>query len=110
MATESIRSGGLEYDAAWVRCRARTSFKPDEALILIDARDVDQPLDFFVDSSLVRPDQLPRDHDVEGAVKVILLGRENGAVVIEVLGEPLSFGPRFTVSDELLTEAPVPVS
>lgn len=77
---------------------------------MIDAKDVAQPLDFFVDSSLVRPGELPRDHSIEGAVKVILLGRENGSAVIEVLGEPLSFGPRFAVSEDLLTEGLVPAS
>jgi hypothetical protein len=110
MAAESIRSGGLEYDAAWVRCTAHASFKPDEALVLIDAQDVAEPLDFFVDSSLVHPAELPRDHAVNAEVKVIVLGRQDGSALIEVLGEPLSFGPKFAVSTDLMTEGPVPAA
>jgi hypothetical protein len=100
----SIRSGGLRYDATWVRCLVQASFKPDEAIVAVAAEDVAEPLAFFVDNALVRPADPPRDHKVDGAVKAILLGRENGSALIEVLGEPLSFGPRFTVSSDLLSE------
>lgn len=105
MDRESITSGGLEYDAVWVRCRARASFKPDEALVLIDAQDVEEPLDFYIDSSLVRPAPLSREHEVEGEVRVIMLGSENGSVLIEVPGEPLSFGPKFAISPDQLAES-----
>ena len=100
----SVRSGGLRYDATWVRCLVRASFKPDEAFVAVVAEDVAEPLPFYVDKTLVRPADLPRDRAIDGAVKAILLGRENGSALIEVLGEPLSFGPRCTVSSDLLSE------
>jgi hypothetical protein len=72
--------------------------------VLIDADGVAEPLAFYVDASLVRPADPPGDHEVDGAVKVMLLGRQNGTALIQVLGEAVSYGPKISVSRELLSD------
>jgi hypothetical protein len=103
MSTETIRSGGLEYDAAWVRSRVSASFKPDEALVRIQAEGISEPLAFYVDTSLVRPAPRPGE-EIDGEVKVVLLDTQNGSAVIEVMGESVSYGPKISVPRTLLTD------
>jgi hypothetical protein len=98
----SIRIGGVEFEGAWVRCQAQASFKPEEAFVKLAAEDVPRPLGFYVDKSLVRPDDLGAQ-EKEGQVRVAVLGRENGSATVQVLGEPVSFGPRITVPSDLFT-------
>ncbi|MGH9894646.1 MAG: hypothetical protein ACREA0_22250 [bacterium] len=98
---DSIVSGGLEFPACWVRCRATASFKPGEVLVRIEAEGAPDPLPFFVDSELVDPSELRRDQEVEARVKVMFLGHEPGRLVVEVPGEPVSFGPRILVRESL---------
>lgn len=104
MGNETIRSGGLEYEADWISCQARASFKPDEALVRIQAVDVNEPLGFFVDSELVTPRELSKIL-VDGAVKVIVVERNGGISTVAVPGEPISFGPRISISNELFRAA-----
>ncbi len=99
---ERMRSGGLEYDAVWVRCRLAASFKPNEAIISVTAQDIDQPLDFFVDTSFVRPSDPPRGEQVDGEVQAILLEEQNGTVLVQIPGEAVSYGPKIPVSRGLL--------
>jgi hypothetical protein len=98
---DRMDSGGVTVDAAWLKCRATASFKEREAFITIRAQEVPDPvLAFFVDVQLVKAsvDPLPRDSEVEGQVHVFLLERQNGTAVVEVPGEPVSFGPKVVVS------------
>ena len=103
---DSIVSGGLEFPAAWLRCSAAATYKPDEALIRVRAAATeleDQDLAFLVDSDLVNPSDLPSGREVAGTVKVMFVGEENGTATVQVLGEPISYGPRIVVpSDELV--------
>lgn len=101
---ESIVSGGLEYPALWVRCRAAASFKPHEILIHIQAADLTDPLPFFVDSDLVDPSQLPTGEEIDGRVKVLFLDRVNGQLVVEVPGEPISYGPKILIGEDLVAQ------
>lgn len=107
MAENVIQSGGLTFDAAWLRCRAAASFKRDEALVRIRAQGVPQPiLAFFVDADLVRTKTELSKEDAEGTVKVILIDQGNGSATVEVPGEPVSFGPKVVVSSSDLSLDP----
>ena len=97
---ETLRSGGVEYEATWLRCMAAASFKQEEAIVSVDAVDVPSPLDFFVDRELVRPDEL-LPAAVDGQVKVIVVERNGGTSRVSIPGEPLSFGPQITVRNDL---------
>lgn len=99
----TIRSGGVQYDAAWVRCRAARSFKSGEALVRIDVDELDEPLAFYVDATYVQPSELPGDGEVDAVVRVILLDRDNGTALVQVIGEPVSYGPNIRVSSSQLT-------
>jgi hypothetical protein len=101
--TDSIVSGGLQYEAAWIYCKAAASFKPYEALVRIQPSDLLEPLPFFVDRELVEPADLPTGEEIDGRVKCILLEQADGFAVVEVPGEPLSFGPKIRVSKQLMS-------
>jgi hypothetical protein len=98
----SIQIGGVEFEAAWVRCQAQASFKPEEAFVKLAAEDTPRPLGFYVDRTLVRPAELG-SQETPGEVRVAVLGRSNGSATVHVLGEPVSFGPRITVPSDLFT-------
>src|SRR5438445_13551062 len=97
---ETILSGGQQFPAVWVLCKAAASFKPNEALVWIATKDVKEA-EFFVDKSLVRPEKLSKD-PVDGQVKVMVLSREDHSVIVEVPGEPISYGPRIRVDEKVL--------
>lgn len=103
-----IRSGGMEYEAVWVRCRVAASFKPEEAVVSLRDNELNQPLDFFVDANNVRPEGLVRGEQVDGEVKALLLDRKDGTVLIQVPGEPVSYGPKITVSMDAIAD-PAPL-
>ena len=107
MEAERLRSGGLEYDAVWIRCRVVASFKPNEAIVSVVAQGVDETLDFFVDSSFVRPSDPPRGEQVDGEVQAILLEEHNDTLLVQIPGEPVSYGPKIPISRGLLA---VPIS
>jgi hypothetical protein len=100
----SIQIGGVEFEGAWVRCQAQASFKPEEAFVKLAAEDTPRPLGFYVDKTLVRPEELGPE-ETQGEVRVAVLGRDNGSATVQVLGEPVSFGPRITVPSYLFTSA-----
>lgn len=101
---ESIISGGLEYPALWVRCKAAPSFKPHETLVHIKAEGLADPLPFFVASDLVRPSDLMLGDEVDGRVKVMFLDDVDGEIIIEVPGEPISYGPKIVVGEDLVVQ------
>lgn len=101
---ESIISGGLEYPALWVRCWAAASFKPHEMLIHIQASDVTDPLPFFVDSDLVNPSDLAEGQEIESRVKVMFLEQLSGQLIVEVPGEPVSYGPKIRIGEDLIAQ------
>jgi len=96
----TLVSGGLEYEAGWLTCKAAASFKTEEAVVRVKAVDFDQPLGFFVDAELVEPKDLTTA-EVEGRVKVLLVEKNGGTSIVTIPGEPLSFGPRIVVENEL---------
>jgi hypothetical protein len=99
-----IESGGLRFDAAWLQCQASTSFKRDEAFVRINAQEVPEPtLGFLVDRDFVRVTGDLATTAVDGEVKVILLERRNGLALVEVPGEPISYGPKVIVDSGELT-------
>lgn len=93
---------GPKFEGAWLACLLSASYKPDEALVRIVNTGSTEPPAFFVARALVQPDP-PMDAEIEGAVRVTLLNRENGTSVVEVPGEPVSYGPRIQVPTGLLT-------
>lgn len=93
-----IASGGITYDTVQLRCRVSQSYRPDEFLVSIDAEDAVEPAAYLVDRDLVVVDREPASREtVEGRVTVLLLDRQNGTVIVEVPGEPMSYGPKITV-------------
>jgi hypothetical protein len=96
---ETLRSGGVEYEAGWLTCQAAASFRAGEAVVRVRAVNFEQPLGFFVDTDLVEPDQLSKD-EVDGKVKVIVFEKNGGTSIISVPGEPVSFGPRISVAND----------
>jgi len=97
MATDP---GEDRFQSVWCRCRLSASLKPDEAFIRIDEAFAPEPPAFYVKSSLVSPQPLAEEAD--GRVRVTLLHQNNGRSLVEVSGEPLTFGPRVEVPTELL--------
>ena len=93
---------GQKFEGAWLDCLLSASYKADEALVrVVDTGSLEPPA-FFVLRSLVQPDP-PNDVEIKGQVRVTLLNRENGTSVVEVPGEPVSYGPRIQVPTGLLT-------
>jgi hypothetical protein len=87
---------------AWIACRAAASSKVEEAIVGISAIDESRPIEFFVDRSLVDPTSLSQETTIDAKVQVTVLYSDNGTMVINVPGEPITFGPRLTVSSDLL--------
>lgn len=101
MASEIERQ---DFEAAWVRCQVKASLKAGEAFVKVDAEGVPGPLGFYVDHTLVRPEDPPQE-DTDGTVQVIILSQANGSTSVQVLGEPVSFGPRITIPSSLVESA-----
>lgn len=93
-------TGEKLFESAWLQCRIAASFKPDEAFVRIDNAFSPEPPAFYVSSSLVTPQ--PGDQESDGEVRVTLLYRDNGTSLVEVSGEPVTFGPRVEVPTTLL--------
>jgi hypothetical protein len=53
-----------------------------------------------VERSLVRPQ--PTNIEADGKLKVTLISRNNERAIVEVSGEPLTFGPRIEVPSDSL--------
>jgi hypothetical protein len=94
-------SDGPKFEAAWLQCRVSSSFKPDEARVRVLETNTPEPPTFFVAKSLVDPK--PGKVEAPGRVRVTLRDRRNGTSVVEVPGEPLSYGPVIEVPSNLLT-------
>jgi len=97
----TLVSGGMEYEASWLACKASASFKEEEAVVRVQTVDFPTPLGFFVDKELVEPKELS-SVEVDGKVKVILVHKNGGTSTVSVPGEPVSFGPRIVVDNQLL--------
>ena len=65
---------------------------------------VEDPLPFFVDNDLVTPSEVPQGEEVEGRVKVMFLDRVNGQLIVEVPGEPISYGPKILIGEDLVAQ------
>lgn len=100
--TYGIVSGGMSYQSVWLRCLVSPSFKSDEVYVRIEAEGVTEWPSFFVDPSLVRGGIPAKGEEVEGEVEVILIESHNGTLVVEVPGEPVSYGPKIVVPRSLL--------
>lgn len=87
--------GEVLFESAWLQCRLSASFKPGEAFVLIPTAYAPEAPAFYVSSSLVSPQ--PQAAEADGKVRVTLLHRNNGRSLVEVSGEPVSFGPRVEV-------------
>jgi len=93
---------GDQRTPVWLECRMSNGTKQEEAFIRITQALGKQPPAFYVPARLVRPAPAPNESD--GEVKVTLINRNNGSSVVEVPGEPVSFGPRIEVPTNLLKE------
>ena len=105
--SDSISSGGITYDAVWLRCELTPSFRPDEVVVHIPAADAPEPLTYYVHPDFVRYDRGQPDPGAKaaepGRVLVIRLSEgDSGELLVEVPGEPASFGPRVTVRSDLV--------
>ncbi len=98
-------SGGFAYEEVWVISELARSRKPDEAVVRIQAADTVEPPVFYVDLDFVEPKALPEDFSfVQGKVKSVLVETQNGTAIVEVPGEPVSYGPKVFISNDLLTD------
>jgi hypothetical protein len=93
---------GPKFEGAWLACLLSASYKADEALVRIVHTGSTEPPAFYVGLDLVKPEP-PMNDEIAGMVRVTLLNRENGTSVVEVPGEPVSYGPRIQVPTALLT-------
>lgn len=100
--SETILSGGVNFDSVWLRCWVRPSFKPDELYIRVEAEGGTESPSFYIDPQLVRGASPIEGREVEGQVEVILIEAHNGSLVVEVPGEPVSYGPKIIVPRSLV--------
>lgn len=92
---------GTHHTGVWLACRLQTGMKSGEAFVRVPTDQAESPA-FYVSAKLVRPEPLVDEAD--GQVRVTLLSKANGSSVVEVPGEPLSFGPRIEVPSRLLID------
>jgi hypothetical protein len=76
--------------------------KSDEAFVKILKAYTPEPPAFYVSRSLVEPAPPENSDEVDGRVRVTLLYRNNGRSLVEVSGEPVTFGPRVEVPTDQL--------
>jgi hypothetical protein len=95
---------GAHHKAVWLACKLSTSIKENEAFVRVANVGTNESPSFYVPRALVRPVPVPAE-ELDGEVKVTLVYRKNGSSVVDVPGEPLSFGPRIQVPSQLLAEA-----
>ena len=89
----------------WLRAQARGSYKPEEAVVTIAAREIpESAVGFFVDKNLVdvAGGSLDESNDIPAKVRVMLIERRNGSAVVEVPGEPISLGPKSSSQPMIL--------
>lgn len=99
--SDEITSGGLRYETVRVHGQVSRSYKTGEVVAKLQLPDEPEPLIFFMDESMV--DRVPDlGQEIGSLITVILLERQNGNVVVEVPGEPASFGPKIVVPSSLL--------
>jgi len=101
--SDTILSGGVNYRSVWLRCWVSLSFKPNELYIRVESEDPGETPSFYVDPELVRAPTLIAGKEVEGEVEVILIEAHNGTLVVEVPGEPVSYGPKIIVPRSLVS-------
>ena len=107
MASEmNLLSGGYMFPARWVKCEVLISKKQDEYIVSFpNLPGTVTPPAFFVQPELVQLEGSPVTGETSaGRVKVILLEDrvEDDSVVVEVPGEPVSYGPKLVVPSSLL--------
>lgn len=91
-------------ESAELACRLAATYAPEEALVRVEVADDREWAAFLVSRDLVRPMELPElGSEVDGHVWVLVVGRDNGRVTVEVPGEPISYGPRISVSSRLVS-------
>ena len=100
--SETILSGGVNYPSVWLHCWVSPSFKPDELYVRVEAEGGAESPSFFVDPQLVRGATPVQGREVEGEIEVILIESHNGSLVVEVPGEPVSYGPKIIVPRSLV--------
>lgn len=100
-AWEREVTDGPKYEAAWLQCRLSTALKADEARVRVVDTGTPEPPTFFVAKSLVDP-KPTGTNEIAGRVRVTLRNRRNGTSVVEVPGEPLSYGPMIEVPSKLV--------
>lgn len=93
---------GPKYESAWLVCRLAASFKQGEAFVRVMGTGTPEPPAFFVANSLVEPKPKAKD-EIDGRVRVTLHHRRNGTSIVEVPGEPLSYGPKIEVPSNLVS-------
>ena len=95
-------SDGPKFESAWLKCKLAQSFKPSEAFVRVVGTGTPEPPSFYVAKSLVDP-KPQAHHEIDGRVRVTLRHRQNGTSIVEVPGEPLSYGPKIEVPSNLVT-------
>ena len=103
---QTIISGGLPFQSVWLRCQVLVSKKSDEFIVTV--HDVPNTLTdpaFYVDPELVKLSSHPEiGQSAAGRVQVILLEKrpDENSLVVEVPGEPVSYGPKLLVPQSLV--------
>jgi hypothetical protein len=104
-ANDTMISGGVLFQTVRLRCRVLASKKQDTLIVTVPGvPDTITPPSFYVDPLVVETSQpVTTEGDVGGTLQVLLLEeRSDDTIVVEVLGEPVSYGPKLLIGRNLL--------
>lgn len=103
MVTGEITTGGQILQTVWLQARVKASRKPDLLIVQLSVPGLVEPPTFYVDPALVRlSTKLEPGQEADGEIQVVLLGsRPDGTLMVQVLGETVSYGPRLVVPPDL---------
>ena len=105
MKTDTIHHAGETYPAVWLRAIVKASMNPDVFIAQIQGvpDTIEAPV-FYMSPATVRTERkLSPGEQGEGQVEALLFGESDDLLTIQVLGEPVSYGPSLRVPKTLAT-------
>lgn len=96
-------NGRESLPTIWLRSRIKASKKPGLFIAqLNDIPDVIEAPIFYMDASTVRvPEEVKAGETYEGHIAAILFDEVDETLVVQVMGEPVSYGPNLSVPKAL---------
>jgi len=101
MMTETISAGGEILKTVWLRARVKASRKPDVYIVQFVVPGLVEAPTFYVDPAIVRVGPLQAGEEADGQVQALLVESRGGKLVVDILGEAVSYGPRLVIPEEL---------